>query len=69
MRDDSTDFGKAIRRLIQQQALRRAADRARASKLALSSETNPFSGPEIFPDKTPRGDWDQFVVPGPDGLH
>jgi hypothetical protein len=69
MRDDSTDFGKAIRRLIQQQALRRAANRARTAKVSASGETHPFSGPEIFPSKTPRGDWDQFVVPGPEGLH
>ena len=69
MRDDSTEFGKAIRRLIQLHALRRAADRARASRPPLPGETGPFSVPEVPPVATPRGDWDQFLVPGPDGLH
>ena len=56
MRDDSTDLAKAIRRIAEQQALRRALERA-------ASEVPVRIG------VMPRGDWDRTEVPGPDGMH
>lgn len=56
MRDDSTDLARAIRRIAEQQALRRALERA-----ALEAP--------VKIGVMPRGDWDRTEVPGPDGMH
>lgn len=60
MRDDSADFGKTLRRLLERKVVRRAVERAQES-----SETVSVN----FPGRTPRGDWDRWVVPGPEGIH
>jgi hypothetical protein len=69
MRDDPNDLGKAIRRLIQIQAMRRAADRVRGTLHTWADPSGDLSGPTIPPEKLQRGDWDRFIVPGPEGLH
>jgi hypothetical protein len=56
MRDDSTDLARAIRRIAEQQALRRALELA-------------VSAAPLTIGVMPRGDWDCTEVPGPEGMH
>lgn len=64
MRDDPTDLEKAIRRLAERQALRRALERTRDDGDARRGESAVPVGTVL-----PRGDWDRFLIPGPDEVH
>lgn len=64
MRDDPTDLEKAIRRLAERQALRRALERTSEEHDVREGERAVSLGTVL-----PLGDWDRFLVPGPDEVH